>query len=60
MMIENLAKNLQNHVKEEKRDEYLGQIIEKTEEMDRLVGEMIRISKMDEAYMAKGDKEDGK
>ena len=60
MMIENLAKNLQNHVKEEKHDEYLGQIIEKTEEMDRLVGEMIRISKMDEAYMAKGDKEDGK
>lgn len=46
-IIRNFSENLMEHNMEEKRDYYLMQIIGQTEEMDRLVAEMIEISKMD-------------
>lgn len=46
-IIRNFSENLMEHNMEEKRDYYLTQIIGQTEEMDRLVAEMIEISKMD-------------
>ncbi|NBK92740.1 sensor histidine kinase [bacterium 1XD21-13] len=46
-VIRNFAENLLEHNMEEKRDYYLEQIVGQTEEMDRLAGEMILISRMD-------------
>lgn len=46
-IIRNFAENLLEHHREEKRDYYLQQIIGQTEEMDRLVAEMIEVSKLD-------------
>lgn len=46
-IIRNFAENILEHNREEKRDYYLEQIIGQTEEMDRLVVEMIEISKLD-------------
>lgn len=46
-VIRNFAENLAEHNMEEKRDYYLSQIIGQTEEMDRLVKEMIELSKLD-------------
>ncbi len=46
-VIRNFAENLMEHNMEEKRDYYLTQIIGQTEEMDRLVTEMIQISRLD-------------
>lgn len=53
-IIRNFAENLAEHNLEEKRDYYLSQIIGQTEEMDRLVVEMIELSKLDsEAFVLK-------
>ena len=46
-IIRNFAENLLEHTMEEKRDYYLTQIVGQTEEMDRLAGEMILVSRMD-------------
>lgn len=46
-VIRNFAENLLEHNMEEKREYYLTQIVGQTEEMDRLAGEMIFISRMD-------------
>ncbi len=46
-IIRNFAENLLEHNMEEKREYYLSQIVGQTEEMDRLAGEMILISRMD-------------
>lgn len=46
-IIRNFAENLLEHNMEEKREYYLMQIVGQTEEMDRLAGEMIFISRMD-------------
>lgn len=46
-IIRGFAENLQEHHMENKRDYYLSQIIGQTEEIDRLVTEMIAVSKMD-------------
>ncbi len=58
--IKDLAENLQGCAREETRDRYLRQIIEQTEKIDRLVGEMIQVSKTDTKYRTKGEEEDGK
>ncbi len=44
-IIRGFAENLQENTVEEKRDYYLDKIIEQTEEMDRLVAEMIDVRK---------------
>lgn len=46
-VIRGFAENLQENTVEEKRDYYLKQIIQQTEQMDDLVKEMIHISKLD-------------
>ncbi len=46
-IIRNFAENLQERCREEKRDYYLEQIVGQTEEMDRLVEEMLLVSKME-------------
>lgn len=46
-IIRGFAENLQEHHMENKRDYYLAQIIGQTEELDRLVTEMIAVSRMD-------------
>ena len=46
-IIRNFAENLLEHTMEEKRDYYLTQIVGQAEEMDRLAGEMILVSRMD-------------
>lgn len=46
-IIRGFAENLKERTMEEKRDYYLMQIIGQTEEMDRMVTEMITVSKMD-------------
>lgn len=46
-IIRNFAENLLEHTMEEKQDYYLAQIVGQTEEMDRLTGEMILVSRMD-------------
>ena len=46
-IIRNFAENLQERRREEKRDYYLEQIVGQTEEMDRLVEEMLLVSKME-------------
>lgn len=46
-IIRNFTENLQERHREEKRDYYLEQIVGQTEEMDRLIEEMILASKMD-------------
>jgi Signal transduction histidine kinase len=51
-IIRNFAENLIERNMEEKRDYYLTQIIGQTEEMDRLVAEMIEISKLDSEELA--------
>lgn len=51
-IIRNFAENLAEHNLEEKRDYYLSQIIGQTEEMDRLVVEMIELSKLDSEEFA--------
>lgn len=51
-IIRNFAENLIEHNMEEKREYYLTQIIGQTEEMDRLVAEMIEISKLDSEGLA--------
>ena len=51
-IIRNFAENLAEHNLEEKRDYYLSQIIRQTEEMDRLVVEMIELSKLDSEEFA--------
>ena len=52
VIIRNFAENLAEHNLEEKRDYYLSQIIRQTEEMDRLVVEMIELSKLDSEEFA--------
>ena len=56
-VIRNFAENLLEHHKEEKRDYYLAQIIGQTEEMDRLVREMIEVSKLDSEKLVLGREE---
>jgi len=51
-IIRGFAENLQEHLMEEKRDYYLEQIIGQTEEMDKLVAQMITVSKMDSEHLA--------
>lgn len=46
-IIRGMAENLQEHTAPEKTDYYIGHIIGQTEEMDRLVAEMIYTSKLD-------------
>lgn len=46
-IIRGFAENLQEHNMEEKRDYYLEQIVGQTEEMDKLVAQMIALSRMD-------------
>lgn len=50
-IIRGFAENLQEHTREDKRDYYLAQIIGQTEEMDRMVAEMISVSKMDSEHL---------
>ncbi|MCI9545451.1 MAG: HAMP domain-containing histidine kinase [Lachnospiraceae bacterium] len=50
-IIRGFAENLQEHHMEHKREYYLSQIIGQTEEIDRLVTEMIDLSKMDEKQL---------
>ena len=50
-IIRGFAENLQENTVEEKRDYYLTQIIGQTEEMDRLVAEMIDVSKLDSEHL---------
>lgn len=56
-IIRNFAENLLEHHKEEKREYYLQQIIGQTEEMDRLVAEMIEVSKLDSEKLVLGREE---
>lgn len=56
-IIRNFAENLLEHHREEKRDYYLLQIIGQTEEMDRLVAEMIEVSKLDSEELVLGREE---
>ena len=51
-IIRGFAENLQEHHMENKRDYYLAQIIGQTEELDRLVTEMIAVSRMDSEELA--------
>lgn len=53
-VIRNFAENLLEHNMEEKREYYLTQIVGQTEEMDRLAGEMIFISRMDSEKLVPG------
>lgn len=53
-VIRNFAENLLEHNMEEKREYYLTQIVGQTEEMDRLAGEMIFISRMDSEKLVLG------
>lgn len=46
-IIRGFAENLKERTMEEKRDYYLDHIIGQTEEMDRLVAQMIEVSKLD-------------
>lgn len=46
-VIRGFSENLKENIMEEKKDYYLEQIIEQTEEMDQMVQEMICISKLD-------------
>lgn len=46
-VIRGFAENLKEHTVEEKREYYLDQIIQKTEEMDALAEEMICVSRLD-------------
>lgn len=46
-VIRGFAENLQEGVREDKRDYYLSQIVAQTEEMDELVLRMIEVSKME-------------
>ena len=50
-IIRNFTENLQEHHMEEKRDYYLAQIISQTEEMDRLVTQMIEVSRLDSEHL---------
>lgn len=50
-IIRGFAENLQENTVEEKRDYYLAQIIGQTEEMDRLVAEMIDVSRLDSEHL---------
>lgn len=51
-VIRNFTENLQEGHRQEKRDYYLEQILGQTEEMDRLVEEMILVSKIDSEKLA--------
>ena len=53
-VIRNFAENLLEYNMEEKREYYLTQIVGQTEEMDRLAGEMIFISRMDSEKLVLG------
>lgn len=53
-IIRGMAENLREHAAPEKTDYYIGNIIGQTEEIDRLVAEMIYTSKLDsEAFVLK-------
>lgn len=56
-VIRNFAENLLEHHREDKRDYYLRQIVGQTEEMDRLVAEMIEVSKLDSEELTLGQEE---